>query len=117
MGEALVVRKDGEGVKRGQVTSTDSYALIIPATQNAQVSIVTNTASSSYSTGVTRLLIVGGKLLAGSYYNGGTSILELSATQISAITYNPTSGKITIPPNLSPQTYIMNSRLYEYIEW
>ena len=67
----------------------------------------------SYSTGITRLVILNGQISDGSYYRGGTTIEKIPDSIRIRMSYNPQTGKITVPTSIN---FMLNCS-YEYVGW
>lgn len=115
MAFALITKKGTGGVIKGETTASGTTLTISPS-NNAQIAIVTNVPSSgSYATGITRLDILNGQISDGSYYRGGTTIEKIPDSIRTEMSYNPRTGKITIPTTSG--THFMGTCPYEYVGW
>lgn len=116
MASALITKRGTGGVIKGETTTSNTTTLTIFPSNNAQIAIVTNVPNSgSYSTGIIRLVILNGQISDGSYYRGGTNIEKIPDNIRTEMSYNPRTGKITIP--ITSRTHFMGACPYEYVGW
>ncbi len=115
MASALVAKRGGGGVIRGESTTVSTTILTISPSNNAQITITTNVPSSggSYTTGITRLVILNWQISDSSYYRGGTTIEKIPDSIRTRMSYNPQTGRITAPTSIN---FMLNCS-YEYVGW